>query len=230
MENANPYTDKLNRWSSHQQIAAMLEDLPKGARVLDVGAGSGTLARLCKEQGYYFCGIEPHAEWLGDAKELYAELFHGSLEETPGDYLEDYSAVVCADVLEHLVHPKQQLERLINAQSGGCLFIISVPNIANLWVRINLLFGRFDYADKGILDNTHLHFYTKKTFLTLLRTVGLEIQELRFTPIPLELAIPSLSHNTIGRGIIDLSATMTKLWPTLLGYQWIAKATKSKPR
>jgi 2-polyprenyl-3-methyl-5-hydroxy-6-metoxy-1,4-benzoquinol methylase len=227
MENANTYTDKLNRWSSHSRIATMLEGVPKGARVLDIGAGSGTLARLCLGRGYVIRGIEPNANWLGDARNLYTEMSEGSLEQTPDTYLEGHSAVVCGDVLEHLVHPEEQLQRLVKAQPNGCIFIISVPNVTNIWMRINLLFGRFDYSERGILDRTHLHFYTRKTFISLLRDAGLEVQELQVTPVPLDLVAPFFANNRIGRGLFSLFAHLTMWWPTVFGYQWVAKAIKT---
>ena len=164
MENLNPYIDKPNRWSSHSRIATMLEGLPKGARVLDVGAASGTLARLCAGRGYIIRGIEPNVNWLGDAVNNYEDMFEGTLEQTPSTYLAGYEAVVCGDILEHLVNPEEQLHRLVSAQQEDCLFIISVPNVANVWIRLKLLLGHFDYSDRGILDRTHLHFFTLKDF------------------------------------------------------------------
>lgn len=228
MKNINFYVDKHSRWSSHSRIATMLEGLPKGAQVLDVGAASGMLARLCAGRGYIMRGIEPKAHWLGDVRNLYAEMYDGGLEQTPDAYLEGNSAVVCGDVLEHLVHPEEQLQRLVNAQPHECKFIISVPNIANIWVRLNLLLGHFDFSDRGILDRTHLHFYTRKTFLSFLQNAGLEVKEMQTTPIPLDLVNPFFAQNPIGQGLYAFLAQLTKWWPTMLGYQWLAKAYKFK--
>ena len=225
MENPNLYTDKLNRWSSHILMAAMLEGLPRGTRVLDVGAASGVLARICANRGYLMRGIEPNASWLRNSRDLYIDIFEGSLEQTPDDYLQGFDAVVCGDVLEHLVHPEEQLSRLVKAQPSDTTFIFSVPNIANVWVRVNLLFGHFDYADKGLLDRTHLHFYTRKSFLSLILGAGLEIKRIKATPIPLDLIAPFFSQNALGRGIFHMLAILTMVWPTMLGYQWVAKAT-----
>ena len=229
MDNPNPYTDKLNRWSSHSLIAAMMVGLPKGTRILDVGAGSGTLARLCIGQEYIIRGIEPNVEWLGDTRNIYADVYFGSLEQTPDYFIQGNSVVVCADVLEHIVHPEEQLQRLVRAQPMDCLFIISAPNIANIWVRLSLLFGNFNYSDRGILDRTHLHFFTRKTFLFLLQSIGLDVEEIQTTPIPLDLVNPFFVHNPIGRGLFSILARVTSLWPTMLAYQWVAKAYKLKP-
>lgn len=227
MENPNPYIDKFTRWSSHTQIAAMLEGLPRGARVLDVGAASGTLARACAGRGYVLRGIEPNTDWLANSRSLYSELYEGNLEQTSDAFLEGHEAVVCGDVLEHLVQSEYQLDRLVNAQPAGCIFIISVPNVANLWIRLNMLFGHFDYADKGILDRTHLHFYTRKTILTLLHATELVVIKLEVTPIPLELVAPKITQGRLGQWIYTLYAGLTKFWPSVLGYQWVVKASQS---
>lgn len=226
MHPSSPYQDKLSPWSSHRVIAALLADLPPGARVLDVGAASGTLARLCAGRGFVLRGIEPAAEWIEAARPLYTELFTGGLEAAPEAFLQGQAAVVCGDVLEHLPQPEQALRRLAALQGAGCRFIISVPNVANLWVRLHLLGGNFDYAERGILDRTHLRFYTRKTFLGLLEAAGLSVQTLRATPVPLDLIHPFFTQKTAGRALFGALARVTGWRPTLLGYQWVALAVK----
>lgn len=222
-----PYPSKLNRWSSHYQIAEMMRGLSEGAHVLDVGAGSGILALMCKDMNFNIRGIEPNASWLGDTRNLYSEIYEGCVEQTPDVFIEGHSAVVCADVLEHLVNPEEQLLRVVNLQPEDSIFIISVPNIANIWIRLMLLFGHFDYCDRGILDRTHLRFFTRNSFINLLEKSGLSIRKLRVTPIPLDLVNPFFSNNSWGSRLFTLFARITNLWPTLFGYQWIAKAKKT---
>ncbi len=227
MDKDIPYTDKLNRWSSHHLISRMLDGLPGGSRVLDVGTGSGILARLCAGRGYIIRGIEPNISWLGNARGLYTDVVEGRLEQTPDTFLEGQTAVVCGDILEHLVSPEQQLHRLVRLQPEGCLFVISVPNVANFWIRLSLLFGRFDYTERGILDRSHLYFFTRKTFLHMLDATGLTVMELQVTPIPLDLVSPFFSQSILGRGLFNLYGLLARYWPTLLGYQFVAKAYKA---
>ncbi len=223
----SPYQDKLNYWSSHSQITRILAELPSGSRILDVGAGTGTLARLCSGRSFVIRAIEPNLSWLGSARSLYTDLFEGSLEQALDAYLAGHDAVVCADVLEHLLHPNEQLHRLVAAQPDHCIFIISVPNIANIWIRLNLLLGRFDYQDRGILDKTHLHFYTRKSFLLLLREAGLRVTKVIATPIPIDLVFSALSRSSFGNKLMKVMNWITAVSPTLMGYQWIARAVKS---
>src|SRR5206468_13015382 len=89
-----------------------------------------------------------------------------------GDWSTPFDAVVCADVLEHLPRPEQLLVRIRGwMRDGGTLFV-SVPTVANVTVRAGLLAGRFPYAERGILDRTHLRFYTRRTASQLLTAAG----------------------------------------------------------
>jgi hypothetical protein len=92
-------------------------------------------------------------------------------------------------------------------------------------VRLNLLLGRFDYADRGILDRTHLRFFTRKTLVAMLENAGLEILSIRSTPIPLEL-VSDFFVTPPGRLIHALLAKCTSLLPSLLGYQFVVDARK----
>jgi hypothetical protein len=100
--------------------------------------------------------------------------------------------------------------------------IVSVPNVAHLWVRLSLLVGRFDYADRGILDRTHLRFFTRRTLLELLRSAGLRVDELAVTPVPLPLVVPPRWHGRVLAGVHALSAGAARAWPGGLAYQFVA--------
>ncbi len=220
-----PYLDKPSPWSSHSFIAAQLQKLPDQSKVLDVGAASGTLARMCATKPLRLFGVEPNADWAQIASPLYERIWVGSIEEIDQECLEGYDAVVLGDILEHLPAPEHVLQKLVEHQSPGCLFIISVPNVANLWIRLNLLFGRFDYTDRGILDRTHLHFFTRKSLAAMVEDAGLRTLSIRATPIPLEL-VSNFFSSLPGRALHGLLARCTAWMPTVLGYQFIVEARK----
>ena len=220
-----PYLDKPSPWSSHSTIAARLQMLPDQSKVLDVGTASGTLARMCADKPLHLFGIEPNADWAQIASPLYERIWVGTIEEIEEGCLRGYDVVVLGDILEHLPAPEQVLQKLLDYQSPNCLFIISVPNIANLWVRLNLLFGRFEYTDRGILDRTHLHFFTRTSLVAMLENTGLQIISIRATPIPLEL-VSNFFTTSPGRFLHALLARCTAGLPTLLGYQFIVEARK----
>ncbi len=220
-----PYHDKPSPWSSHSIIAKHLDALPAQSKILDVGTASGTLARICQNNSLRLFGIEPNVTWAQMASALYEKIWACSVEEMEEESLREYNAVVLGDVLEHMSAPEVVLQKLVRLQSSGTLFIISVPNVANLWVRLNLLIGRFDYADRGILDRTHLRFFTRKTFLALVKNSGLEIITTQVTPIPLEL-VSKFFVSPPGKLVHAALASLTSWLPTLLGYQFIVKARK----
>lgn len=221
----NPYQDKPNPWSSHSRIASRLASLLAGSRVLDVGTASGMLARRSTDTALRFFGIEANVEWAASASPYYEKLWTCSLETAPDAALSSYEAVVLGDVLEHMSAPDISLKKLVGLQNRGSLFMISVPNVANLWVRLHLLMGHFDYAERGILDRTHLRFYTRRTLIDLVQGAGLNIISIKVTPIPLELVSPFF-NTLLGRLLYAAFARATSLLPTLLGYQFIVEAIK----
>lgn len=218
------YQDKHSPWSSHSRILAHLETLPENSKVLDVGTATGMLARRSQRQMRFF-GIEAVPEWAQTASPYYEKMWNCTLETATEEILSGYDAVVFGDVLEHLSEPNLALKRIIGLQPSGCKFIISVPNVANILVRLSLLFGHFDYAERGILDRTHLRFFTYKTFISLLKEAGLDILCIHVTPIPLELVSPFFS-SSVGRFLYAIFAHVTFLLPTLMGFQFVAETRK----
>jgi hypothetical protein len=221
-----PYVDKVDPWSSHAWIRDRLAKLPPGARVLDVGAASGTLGRMCSQQYIVLNGIEPEQEWAEVARPFYANLLRSTLDRAPVQFLGGYQVVVLADVLEHMANPDLALTRLVDLQDSRTVFMISVPNVANLWVRINLLFGRFDYSERGILDRTHLRFFTRRSLIEMLDCCGLRPTRIHATPIPLNLVHPFFAHNRLGKAFHQALALLTGVLPTLLGYQFIVESVR----
>ena len=147
--------------SSHQQIIAHVLRLRRQP-VLDVGAAQGILGRLLEGSGLAIDAVEPHPQWAQDARPFYRRVFNDTIENAPLPE-HTYEVVLCGDVLEHTVDPVAVLRRLTRAATDDAVFIISLPNVAHLAVRMMLLFGRFPRMEKGILDKTHLHFFTRDT-------------------------------------------------------------------
>ena len=222
----SPYTMKDEPWSSHRFIVEWLLALKTGLIGLDVGAASGTIGEMCRSSGLILDGIEPHADWAALASPFYRTLYTRPVESIPDEKLRNYDFLVFGDVLEHLIDPQAVLTHLSELQSERCIFIISVPNIANLWIRINLMLGRFEYQERGILDRTHLRFFTWHSFQEMLQSAGLDVQEVRTTPIPLPQLHSFFRVNGIGRVAYKALYSLTSFFPRLLGYQFVVKATR----
>lgn len=220
------YQPKTDPYSSHTIIRNWIFSFPSGRRILDVGTATGMVGSMACEAGHKFFGVEPNMEWAKLAQPYYQQIMISPLEETEDEYLSNFDVVICGDVLEHLVNPEKQLDRLVRLQKPGTVFIVSVPNVANIVVRLQLLFGRFEYSDRGILDSSHLKFFTRATFNNMITSAGLDINVLKVTPIPMYLVIPKLEQWRFGRFLFSVLKVVTNFLPTLFGYQFVVKAVK----
>jgi SAM-dependent methyltransferase len=139
-----------------------------------------------------------------------------------------FDVIVYGDILEHLKDPLR-VRRMINEhlRNNGTV-IVSVPNVANIWVRIQLLLGKFEYADRGILDRTQMRFFTPDLFRTFLREANVDIVELLPTPIPLPLLIPERYQGPMFRLAHAANAMLARLWKGLFAYQFVAVTRRSK--
>jgi 2-polyprenyl-3-methyl-5-hydroxy-6-metoxy-1,4-benzoquinol methylase len=132
-----------------------------------------------------------------------------------------FDRVLLLDVLEHLVRPEQLLAQAKAALNGNGCLVVSLPNVAHLAVRLNLLLGRFNYAERGILDRTHLRFFTRKTARRFLEENGFEILEARATVTPIELVFGLAPSKPLMRALNAFHAILTALLPGLMGYQFV---------
>ena len=132
-----------------------------------------------------------------------------------------FDLIMLQDVLEHLRAPDQMLEDCKPLLKPHGRIAVSVPNVANITVRLGLLFGRFDYRPRGILDRTHLRFFTRKTARQMLEAAGYDVVEMKFTVMPLELVLGLDPKNPLMIAINRTMAAFTWLAPSLLGYQTV---------
>jgi 2-polyprenyl-3-methyl-5-hydroxy-6-metoxy-1,4-benzoquinol methylase len=223
MEWASRYTLKDDRYSSHSVILDWLGE-GRGRRLLDVGAADGLLARHLTARGWKVTGLEadPVAAAAGAAhceRMIVADLDAG-VPAVEGQF----DAIVCADVLEHLRDPRGTLATLRPALASTGELTISVPNVAHLWVRLSLLLGRFDYADRGILDRTHLRFFTRRTLAALVREAGFRMTRATSTPVPLYQVVPPRWHGRTLAAAHAVSARSARMVPRLLAYQFVVGA------
>jgi 2-polyprenyl-3-methyl-5-hydroxy-6-metoxy-1,4-benzoquinol methylase len=147
----------------------------RAARILDLGAGAGATSRWLREiyPDAYIVAVENNADAAAALSACADQTQIGDIEALDS-YLGSYDLVLCLDVLEHLVSPEHALKRIVDGLPMGATVIISLPNVAHFAVAAKLfLLGRFTYFDYGIMDRTHLHFYTERTALELATTAGL---------------------------------------------------------
>ncbi|MDR1702032.1 MAG: class I SAM-dependent methyltransferase, partial [Sporomusaceae bacterium] len=156
-------------------------DAEKEARVLEIGCGYGKTLLKIKElfPRAEFFGIEanPNAAKIA---EVFAAIKVGDPEKIAIDYPDNYfDYILLSDSLEHLVDPWEMLAKIKRClKPGGCL-LASIPNIMHFTIIAQLLAGEWNYVDSGILDKTHLRFFTLATTKKMFQEIGYTITETR---------------------------------------------------
>jgi hypothetical protein len=202
-----------------------MRELPQGARVLELGPGAAHVARLTGRPDLRWQGIESSVDCLPALSSLLSGGAIVDLEALPR-LPRGYGAVLAADTLEHLNDPERMLRLIHDALPSGAPLILSVPNVANIHVRLSLLFGRFDYTDRGILDRTHRVFFTRRTLRGMLEKAGFRVEREAVSTIPLPLALPGAPGTVLEPLTRGLEAA-TRVLPKLLGYQLLALARRA---
>ncbi len=216
------YVFKHNRHSSHNQVLKLVQECSQGNKgeVLDVGCGSGELTSRLSLMGYQVVGID--SCYNGEAAAACADFIVTDIELGLG-LSEDhfFDCIILADVLEHTRNPHSiLLEARQHLKEHGRI-IASSGNVANIYVRLALLMGQFNYAERGILDRTHSRLFTRSSFRTLLRESGFRIVRSRYTPIPFELIV---RNAWISEKLTAFYMLAVRLWPSLFSYQVVLEA------
>ncbi len=153
--------------------------LPSTRTVLDVGCGAGDNARALAAGGCRVDGItlsEPEAEL---ARQVCRSVHVFNLEQgLPGDLAVEYDCCICSHVLEHICWPDPLLAGIrqkLRPKAG--YLIVALPNIFYFKQRWQLLWGRFEYAESGLMDNTHFRWYTLNSGAQLLKRNGFDVLE-----------------------------------------------------
>ncbi|MAF50505.1 MAG: methyltransferase type 11 [Nanoarchaeota archaeon] len=157
----------------------MIRAVPDNKKVLDVGCSSGTLGKHLKEhKNCRVWGLDISQKAVDEAKETYEDAAVMDLDRDEFPFKnEKFDVIVFADVLEHVVEPREVLNRFKEYLENDGIIVISIPNVATIAMRLHLLFGNWNYTQLGTLDNTHLRFFTRKTMKNMIENVGLEIIE-----------------------------------------------------
>jgi 2-polyprenyl-3-methyl-5-hydroxy-6-metoxy-1,4-benzoquinol methylase len=197
----------------------------RGQRVLDIGCGEGELAARLAAEGNEVFGIDTlDAPANRDALAGYARMdLSRGLEGALFDGA-PFHIILLLDVLEHLIHPERLLADVRARLAPDGVAIVSLPNVANVAVRLALLAGRFPYADRGILDRTHLRFYTRTTARALLEGCGFEVRKQTDSVMPVELALGLTGRELPMRIANRALRALTRLVPGPLAYQTLLVA------
>jgi 2-polyprenyl-3-methyl-5-hydroxy-6-metoxy-1,4-benzoquinol methylase len=215
----------------------------RGLDVLDVGCGYATTSKHIQERGNHVTGIESSPQAVAVARARIAEVIEADLEHFDAD--RKFDVILFADVLEHLAWPIGVLRRYTEMLKERGTVIVSLPNVGLWSVRLGLLFGRFPYQESGVLDRTHLRFFTRGSAIQMLRAAGLEPVRRTYNPGLVRPFVP-LAKRMLGGGGGDPSAILeskpyrlylktfypaerviARLWPGLLAFQMIFEARRA---
>ncbi|CEG14015.1 Methyltransferase type 11 [groundwater metagenome] len=151
-------------------------------RILEVGCAKGNTGYALKKEGYAkeVIGIELMQEATKEAEKKLDRAIYGNIETITLDFEENYfDYIIAGDVLEHLYDPWKTIQKLKPFLKEDGFFIASIPTIRNFKILFNLILkGEWNYVDAGILDKTHMRFFTKKTTVKMFAENGFEIVEI----------------------------------------------------
>jgi glycosyltransferase involved in cell wall biosynthesis len=210
------YKDKFGyKYTSHYYLLETIK-IFKPKRILEISSGAGYLGEKLKDDNIWLAGIDLFCP----QNEYYNQFFCENIEQFDWNKLDgDHFDMVCLmDILEHLKEPESiLLELRRNPKFENAVFVISVPNVAFFSIRIGLLFGSFNYADRGILDISHKRLFTHSSFSTMLKECGFKISKTIPIPPPFKL----LSQGFISSILAIIFNLLNKVLPGLFAFQII---------
>jgi 2-polyprenyl-3-methyl-5-hydroxy-6-metoxy-1,4-benzoquinol methylase len=199
-------------YSGHQLLLRRCKD---ARLVLDVGCSAGVLDRELVAQGAVVDGIEIDPVAAAEAAIICRRVLVGDVESLELPNQGDYNVILMADLIEHLKDPVKVMARLRPLLKADGVLLLTTPNVANWSIRLRLLAGRWDYSERGLLDRTHLRFFTRRTLIAAVRDAGYRVVDLDVT-----CPLPVLRREPFNRLAHDIAS----VWKTMLGYQFIVAA------
>jgi SAM-dependent methyltransferase len=158
----------------------LLTLFPKGkiSSVLEIGCGTGETGQILRQEYgvQYIVGVDVETTSIELARERLDNAICADIEKAELPFAkESFELILLADIIEHLVNPWNVLKMLREYLSSNGLVLISIPNIQHWRNIVNLILGRWEYSGSGMMDVTHLRFFTRKSIKNLLHCAGFEI-------------------------------------------------------
>ncbi len=218
----------LEKGSGHYEVHGMdtahvsaleIIDRVKPSRLVDLGCGQGIVARACRERGIEVTGVDLDEPEAGSLDHFEKADLNRPL---PFDAL-DTDMVLLIDVIEELSSPEQLLldlrnhSRALRPGKESPLVVVVTPNVAFISNRIGLLFGRFNYTDRGILDIQHRRLFNRVSLRRTLTDCGYLIERIAPVPVPWEAVI----GGRLGRFLQRATGLLARIWPGAFAFQFI---------
>jgi SAM-dependent methyltransferase len=218
-----------------------------GLRVLDVGCGFATTAEFLQKLGNEVTGVESSPEACEVARTRIQRVIQSELQAA--DLAEEqFDVLIFADVLEHLAWPLRELQRYMRWLAPCGSVIISLPNVGLWSVRFAHLAGRWEYQETGVLDRTHLRFFTRRSARWLMSQAGLDETRVLYNPglvrplVPLakkmlagdrgssapDALLKSRPYQLYLRLVYPVERVVASLWPGMLAFQMVFEAERRR--
>lgn len=215
-----------------------------GLRVLDVGCGFATTSERIQKLGNDVTGIDDSPEIGIVAGKRLSRVIQADVQAADlGD--EQFDVLIFADVLEHLAWPVSVLKRYLRWLAPDGSVLISLPNVGLWSVRLAHLAGRWEYQETGVLDRTHLRFFTRRSARWLIGEAGLNIVKTTYNPGLVRPLVPlakkfvsggeegdpaallhSRAYRTYLKTVYPVERAVASLWPGMLAFQMIFEAKR----
>lgn len=164
----------------YESTGLLISFMKENKKLLDVGCGTGTITSTLRDAlSLDVVGVEPHPERAEQARTEGLNVITGVYDQTFAQRNEKFDYILFADVLEHLVDPAEMLRVVKNSLAPDGRVLASIPNVAHWTVRAQLLFGNFNYKPTGIMDATHLRWFTRRSVRRLFEAAGYEVEDIR---------------------------------------------------
>lgn len=203
----------------------MIALIPENCQyILDVGCAEGVTGRAIKEQrpGAKVVGIENNQDAANKARRVLDRVIVGDVESVDLEFGErPFDCILFGDVLEHLIDPWSTLRKYRKSlDKNGCV-VVSIPNIQHYSVILGLIKGDWSYQDRGILDRTHLRFFTYKEVVKLLDQPGL-------VPVQVSYNIRLIEHTKSRREYAELISRFLPFLRKYFVFQYVVLAAPKK--
>jgi len=213
-----------NEFESHRLVFDLIDS---GSKVLDVGCATGYFAKELSRKDCETWGVDGDKEAAQKAKKYCKQVIVRDLDKC--DSLpfpkKSFDVVILLDVIEHLNHPEVILETIKSYLKKDGVMILSTPNIAHASIRWMLLRGDFNYTNTGIMDKTHVHFYTGDSLKKLIKGNGYSMTKL--IPTNGMCKVPFL-YKITDRLPYSWQYKITEMLPNLFSHQFIVVAKPAK--
>jgi 2-polyprenyl-3-methyl-5-hydroxy-6-metoxy-1,4-benzoquinol methylase len=204
LKDSYPYQPEINH-VAFDLVSKVINDKKEVKNILDVGCGYGLLSRELKKTfpKLDFYGIE-HAKEASRSSQKILKLLQCNIEDIAlikrKLKTQKFDVIIFSDVLEHLYDPVGIIKSYQSLLEEDGTIVITVPNIANIFSRLALLFGHFNYSETGVMDKTHIRFFNIKNLKHLAKESNLQIVAQKYDSILVRWFVPFIKIFIANKG------------------------------